>query len=153
MHFLNFACLAKFSMMKFQKQNNLRCTFSSFFHADRHEIFCISHIQMFLVEKWSRKWPIFLFFIISWFLKIFHEILICHIQLFLLENWPRKWAIFLFFIISWFLKIYQHVLQISLWWIFKNKKSEMYICFVFSCWSSWDDFDLPYVTVSGGKMA
>ena len=57
------------------------------------------------------------------------------------------------FVISWFLKISQHVSQISLWWISKNQKSEIYICFVFSCWSSWDDFDLPYLTVSGGKIA
>ena len=69
---------------------NLRCTFSSFFHADRHEI-----------------------------------IFICHILLFLAEKWPRKWAIFLFLINSWFSKISQHVLQKSLWWIFKNQKSEM----------------------------
>ena len=60
---------------------------------------------------------------------------------------------FLSFITSWFLKISQHVSQISLWWISKNQKSEIYICFVFSCWSSWEDFDLPYLTFSGWKMA
>ena len=80
-------------------------------------------------------------------------IFICNILLFLVENWLRKWAIFLSFITSWFLKISQHVSQISLWLIFKNQKSEIYNCFVFSCWSSWDDFDLPYLTVSGWKMA
>ena len=68
------------------KIKNLRCTFSLFFHADHHEMILIYHILLFLAAKW-----------------------------------PRKWAIFLFFIISWFLKISQHVLQISLWWIFKNK--------------------------------
>ena len=99
------------------KIENLRCTFFSFFHVDRHEIFFISHIQMFLVEKW-----------------------------------PRKWAIFIFFIISRFSKISQHVLQISLWWSFKNKKSEMYNFFVFLCWLSWDDFDMPYFTAFGGKI-
>jgi len=111
-------CFAKICAMKFQKSKIWDVHFFSFFHADRHEIFFISHIQMFLVEKW-----------------------------------PRKWAIFLFFVISWFLKISQLVLQISLWRIFKNQKSEMCIFFVFSCWSSWDNFDLPYLTFPAGKLA
>ena len=70
-----------------------------------------------------------------------HEIFFtCYIRLFLVENWPRKWSIFMFLIISWLLKISQHVSQKSLWWSFKNKKSEMYIFFVFPCLSSWDIF-------------
>ena len=140
----------------------------------------ICHILLFLVDKWPRKWAIFLFFII-WkslnmlskylcddiskiknmrckFSSFFHAdcqgiIFFCHILLFLVENRPRKWSIFLIFIISKFLIIYQLVLQIFLWWIFKNQTSEVYIFFVFPCLSPWDDFDVQYLTVSGGKMA
>ena len=44
------------------KIKNLRCTFFSFFHADRHEIFYICCIQLFLVENMPRKLAIFIIF-------------------------------------------------------------------------------------------
>ena len=140
----------------------------------------IYNILLFLVDEWPRKWAIFIFFIIWKSLSMFSKYLCddiskiknmrckfssffhadcqeiifsCHILLFLVDNRPRKWSIFLIFIISKLLIISQLVLQISLWWIFKNQKSEVYIFFVFSCWSPWDDFDWPYLTFFGGKLA
>ena len=47
---------------------------SSFFYADRHEIFINGHIQMFLVEIWPRNGPISLFHI-SGLLKISQHVL------------------------------------------------------------------------------
>ena len=52
------------------KIKNPKCTFSSIFHADPQEIFFVWHFQPFLVENWPRKWAIFIFFIILWYLKI-----------------------------------------------------------------------------------
>ena len=57
------------------KTKNLICTFSLFFHADRHEIFFVCNILPFLMENWPRKWAIFIFFIISWYLKISQYVL------------------------------------------------------------------------------
>ena len=78
-HILNFWKMLFRSLKKvcdeFSKIKNLRCRFSLFFHADRHEITLICHILLFLGEKWPRKWAIFLFFIISWFLKIAQHVL------------------------------------------------------------------------------
>ena len=41
----------------------------------------------------------------------------------------------------------------SVWWIFKNKKSEMYIFLVCPCWSSGPMTFWPYPSVSGSKLA
>ena len=41
----------------------------------------------------------------------------------------------------------------SVWWSFKNQRSEMYIFFVFPCWSSGYMPFWPYPSVSGGKLA
>ena len=57
------------------KIKNPRCSFSSIFHADPQEIFFVWHFQPFLVENWPRKWAIFIFFIISWYLKISQYVL------------------------------------------------------------------------------
>ena len=51
------------------KIKNPRCTFSSIFHADPQEIFFVWYFRPFLVENCPRKWAIFIFFIISCFLK------------------------------------------------------------------------------------
>ena len=40
-----------------------------------------------------------------------------------------------------------------MWWIFKNQKSEVYIFFVFPCWSSGTMTFWPHPSVSGGKLA
>ena len=41
----------------------------------------------------------------------------------------------------------------SVWWSFKNQRSEMYIFFVFPSWSSGYMPFSPYPNVSGGKLA
>ena len=54
------------------KIKNLRCTFSLFFRADRHEIILRYHILLFLAGKWLRKWSLFMMY---FFLKISQYIL------------------------------------------------------------------------------
>ena len=109
--------LPKYLCDEVSKIKNPRCTFSSNVHADPQEIFFI-----------------------------------CHFQPFLVENLPRKRANFIFFIISWYLKISQYVFHKSVWQSFQKKSSEMYIFFLFPCWSSWDIFCLQYPSVSAGKL-
>jgi hypothetical protein len=63
-----------------------------------------------------------------------------------------------FWFFQWFtyFEILKNALPIilkSVWWIFKNQKSEMYIFFVFPCWSSGYMPFGPYPSVSGGKLA
>ena len=60
--------LTKISVMKFLKPKTEMFT-SSFFCADRHEIFYIGNIQPYMVQKCPRKWAVFLFFIVSWVLQ------------------------------------------------------------------------------------
>ena len=50
------------------------------------------------------------------------------------------------------LKYAPPIIQKSVWWSFKNQKSEMYILFVYPCWSSWHMTFWPYPNVSGGKL-
>jgi hypothetical protein len=67
--------------------------------------------------------------------------------------WPSVLIDFHWFTYSDILKNALPIILKSVWWSFKNQKSEMYIFLVFPCWSSWTIPFLPYPSVSGGKLA
>ena len=67
--------------------------------------------------------------------------------------WPSVLIDFHWFTYSDILKNALPIILKSVWWSFKNQKSEMYIFLVFPCWSSWHMRFLPYPSVSGGKLA
>ena len=50
----------------------------------------------------------------------------------------ERFPIFLLFHTFWIFKNALPIIKKSVWWIFQNKKSEMYIFFVFPCRSSWN---------------
>ena len=70
-----------------------------------------------------------------------------------LQNRLRDFRFFQYFTHFALLKNALPIIKKSVWWIFKNKKSEMYIFFVFPCRSSWNMTFFPYPKLSGCKLA
>ena len=67
--------------------------------------------------------------------------------------WPSVLIDFHWFTYFDILKNALPIILKSVWWSFKNQRSEMYIFFVFPCWSSGYMPFWPYPSVSGGKLA
>ena len=70
-----------------------------------------------------------------------------------LQNSLRDFWIFIFSHILKFLKNALPIIKKSVWWIFKNKKSEMYIFFFFPGRSSWNMTFFPDPKLYVGKLA